>query len=276
MRQFLYYNQDSINSLLAQVNEGLLLKDKSSNSSDKISEILNGEIFSQTRENINLDFEIEKEIIKNLQEKILHDYAFDKLYDYFEKKSYIKKENYGIGDYISIKASPTFLDFSYLQGLFEKDGILELHYEQEKKELSKQLGDLKKNIPKGKSMPETIKVQIKKLEEEMKNNSPSNQETHKMISAIRMAVPYNRFMIINNLLVPLTDKYFRDDPEIVAFKYGGEMSLFGCITNSIQDTEEIVDCNSFSSLFNVINKMMLNLVIDQKTMFIVHPITMFY
>lgn len=41
----------------------------------------------------------------------------------------------------------------------------------------------------------------------------------------------------NNYLIPLDDRNFRDVPEIVAFKFGGEMSVFGYITN-INDLSE--------------------------------------
>lgn len=99
MRRFLYYDEDSINSFVAQIEKGLLTKkgkekeitDTVSSQLDTTSDItgdlsakvigigasLKGDI--QTTDS---DTEATSKLVKNVQEKVLHDYAFDKVFEY--------------------------------------------------------------------------------------------------------------------------------------------------------------------------------------------------
>ena len=98
----------------------------------------------------------------------------------------------------------------------------------------------------------------------------------RMIEAMRNTLPYNRFIMTDNLLIPLTDKYLRDDPDIIAFKYGGNISIFGYITNIIDSKEEKKHWNDFAPLYDAVNKIMLSLFKEKEKIFIVHPIALYY
>ncbi len=80
----------------------------------------------------------------------------------------------------------------------------------------------------------------------------------------------------NNLLIPLNDKYFRDDPNIIAFKYGGLMSIFGYVTNIITNNENTVCPNVFSPVYDAVNKIMLTFFNGKDKIFILHPIALYY
>ena len=293
MRQFLYYNQDSINSFLAQIEQGLLLKNESEETQEKstskaqesqanitgdlsakilgIGAALQGDI-----KDTEADTEVATQMVRSIQEKALHDYAFDRVLDYLTCNSIINNESPLIGDVVLIKEKPTFLDFNYFQALFADNGAIKLANEQTKKQIEGQLTELRQSVPKGQSMPEIIKIQIKEIESKMKNAEPERKEMARMIEAMRNTLPYNRFIMTDNLLIPLTDKYLRDDPDIIAFKYGGNISIFGYITNIIDSKEEEKHWNDFAPLYDAVNKIMLSLFKEKEKIFIVHPIALYY
>lgn len=293
MRQFLYYNQDTINSFLAQIEQGLLLKTESEKAQEKsisktqesqsniagdlsakvlgIGAALKGDI-----KDSDTDTEVATQMVRNIQEKALHDYAFDRILAHLTSNDIINNENPSIGDVVLIKETPTFLDFNYFQALFADNGAIKLANEQTKKDIDEQLAALRQSLPKGQSMPEVIKAQIKEIESKAKNAEPERKEMSKTIEAIRNTLPYNRFIMTDNLLVPLTDKYLRDDPDIIAFKYGGSISVFGYVTNIIDSKEEKKHLNDFAPLYDTVNKIMLSLFKEKEKIFIVHPIALYY
>ena len=293
MRYFLYYNQDSIDSILAQIEQGLLLKHESStghdNSTSNTQEIIaniTGDLTAKVLgigaslqgdlKGSNSDTETATRMVRSVQEKALHDYAFDKIYEYLTSNSLIKDSDFSIGDIVLLKEESTYLDFNYFQSLFADNGAVKLVNEQNKKALNEQLSTLQKSIPKGKTMPELVKIQIKEIENQVKNAEPERKEMGKTIEAIRSTLPYDRFVTTGTFLVPITDKYLRDDPSIVAFKYGGIMSIFGYITNIIDSTEEKTHLNDFAPLYDSVNKIMLTMFKNKERIYILHPIAMYY
>ena len=62
-----------------------------------------------------------------------------------------------------------------------------------------------------------------------------------------------------DMLIPLDDKNFRDAPEIIAFKYGGNISILGYITNIISAEDAPPQTNDFAGFYSTINQIMLNL-----------------
>ena len=293
MRQFLYYNQDSIDSLLAQIEQGLLLRKESDETheetnsstvgvqaditSDLSAKVLGiGASIKGNIQGTDSDTEIATRMIRSIQEKALHDYAFDKIHEYLASNNLIKNENYRIGDIILLSTLPTFLDFNYFLSLFAENGAVKFSNERTKKQMDEQLAILRQSIPKGQSMPEHIKVQIRSIESQVKKAEPERKEMVKTIEAIQNTLPYNRFVMTDSFLIPLADKYLRDDPDIVAFKYGGQMSILGYVTNAIDSNEEKEHFNDFAPLYDSINKMMLGLFKGKDKVYIVHPIALFY
>ena len=293
MRRFLYYNQDSINSLLAQIEQGLLLKQESggeqANTASSTSEIqsnitgdLSAKVFGVGTslqgniKGIDSDTDIVTTMVRNIQEKVAHDYAFDKVHKHMSENGMINKSALKIGDFVSTSEQPTFLDFGYFQGLFAPNGVFKLASDQAKKEMQEQLNAVKQNLPKGAQMPEPIKAQIKMLENKMKNSDPERKELERMLEAIRIILPYKRFLMTDCLLIPLEDANFRDDPEIVAFKYGGKISVFGYVTNIISGELKAIHNNDFAPLYDTLNSVMLGLFKNKQEVYIVHPIALYY
>lgn len=293
MKRFLYYNQDSVNSLLAQIEQGLLIKKDSGkeettslSSTTEMHSDITGDLSAKVLgigasvqgdiQGSDADTEITTKMIRNIQEKALHDYAFEKVYEYIIGNNMIKNEDPEIGDYILINEVPTFLDFNYFQALFAENGAVKLANDQNKKQIDALLTELKQSVPKGTQMPAQIKSQIKELENQIKSAEPERKEMAKTIEAIRNTLPYNRFVMTDNMLIPLDDENFRDDPNIVAFKYGGRISALGYVTNIVIESESVTPDNDFAPLYDAINKIMLSMFHNKKKIYIVHPIALYY
>lgn len=293
MKRFLYYNQDSVNSFLAQIEQGLLVKDSSGeedtesfSDATSIQSDLSGDLSAKVfgigtslKGNIHGDesgTEVTSNLIRSVQEKVLHDYAFERVYNHAVENGLINNENPKIGDIVLVAEVPTFLDFNYFQALFADNGAVKMINDQNKKSLDNTINQLKASVPKGTQMPAIIKQQIDTLKAKVSNAEPERKELVKQIEAIRNTLPYNRFVMTTNMLVPLDDENFRDNPDIVAFKYGGNISIFGYVTNIVSSDETPVRNNDFAPLYDTINQIMINMFKEQKKIYVVHPVALFY
>lgn len=62
-------------------------------------------------------------------------------------------------------------------------------------------------------------------------------------------------MSYDGYLIPLDDKYFRIDPSSLGFKYGGEITCVGMVTNIIgEDTNPEDEKNMFATLQFTVNE----------------------
>ena len=175
--------------------------------------------------------DVTKDLLKNVQEKVLHDYAFDLILNYSDTNKLIKNDDPQIGDIVLINDVLTFLDFKYFQALFSETGPVKFTNDQNKKNLEQEITKIKDAIPKGTAMPVLIKQQIEILKSTVNQAEPERKEMAKTIEIIRNTLPYDRVVLTTNMLVPLDNENFRDNPDIVAFKYGGNISIFGYVTN---------------------------------------------
>lgn len=300
MRRFLYYDEDSVNSFLAQIEKGLLTKkghekeisdttssqmDTTTNLSGDFSAKLAG-IGASLKGDIELtdsDTEATSKLVKNVQEKVLHDYAFEKVFDYMSSNNLLAESPQSIGDIVLLKEYPTFLDFEYFQKLFSDKGAIKFSNELNKKEMDEATKQLRSSIPKNSHLsPEAkeavkeAKNQIKQLEEAMNKAETDRKEMANTIEVIRNTIPYNRFIMTQDLLITLDDKNFRDAPEIIAFKYGGCISIFGYVTNIISAEDVPPQVNDFAGIYTTINQVMLSLFKERNKIFIIHPVTLFY
>ena len=293
MKRFLYYNQDSVNSFLAQIEQGLLTKESAGDEQSEsfaettgIKSDLSGDLSAKVfgigaalKGNIQGDdssTEATSSLIRSVQEKVLHDYAFERVYNYATENNLVNNKNPQIGDIVLVSEVPTFLDFDYFKALFADNGAVQFLNEQNKKTLDEQIKRLKDTIPKGKQMPPLPKQQLDNLKDQAKNAESDRQEMVKTITMIRNTLPYNRFIMTNNMLIPLDDENFRDNPDIIAFKYGGNISIFGYVTNIVSASETPIRNNDFAPLYDTVNQIMINLFKGQDKIYVVHPVALFY
>lgn len=300
MRRFLYYDEDSINSFLAQIERGLLTtKSREKEITDTVSSQLDitadvtgdlsakvigiGASLKGNIETTDSDTEATSKLVKNVQEKVLHDYAFDKVFEYITSNKLLAENPQSIGEIVLLNENPTFLDFEYFQKIFSENGAIKFSNEQNKKQMEEMIKQLKANIPKGSQLPPELKEQIREAKEQIKeientinNAEPERKEMAKTIEVIRNTIPYNRFIMTNDMLIPFDDKNFRDAPEIIAFKYGGNISIFGYITNIISSEDVPTQTNDFAEFYSTINQVMLSLFKGKDKIYILHPVALFY
>lgn len=180
MKRFLYYNEDSVNSFLAQIERGLLIKNENETEhSDEtagtsgVQANLSGDVSAKivgVGASINGNItgtdsttDVTKDLLKNVQEKVLHDYAFDLILNYADTNKLIKNDDPQIGDIVLVNDVLTFLDFKYFQALFSETGPVKFTNDQNKKNLEQEIAKIKDAIPKGTAMPTLIKHQIETL-----------------------------------------------------------------------------------------------------------------
>ena len=81
----------------------------------------------------------------------------------------------------------------------------------------------------------------------------------------------------DNFFIATSDEFFRDKPEMIGFKYGGEISFVGYITNKVtNDNNEVPNKVALSSIKNIANSVILNVLGNGKDIYIVHPIAIYY
>lgn len=78
--------------------------------------------------------------------------------------------------------------------------------------------------------------------------------------------------------IPLDDRYFRIDAQNLGFKYGGEITCVGMITNIIgEDTDPNDSQNIFATLQFSVNEVLRQLLpTKERNLCVIHPIAVYY
>ena len=154
MRRFIYYDKDGIESYSAQITSGISFS--SSTETTNSNEIEHQE---SKEKNIHSDIgaklagigaEIQEDVsngetnktstnqlVRSPEEKVLSDYAFDKVFDYFSKNEMLKTSDFEIGDVVNLEENVTFFDFDYFEKLFSENGVSSFSIKQAKDKLKK-------------------------------------------------------------------------------------------------------------------------------------------
>lgn len=298
MKQFIYLDNDIVNSIIAQKDNGLIqdIKLGESNTlgqteqnaiSTDVDGGIKGAIFNvvNTEAKLNLGAKIGKD--KNISnttqqiiEKTMHDATFNMAYEYIDatKIEIGNNENDDYGKYVELTRMFDFVDLEYLEGLFSKNGLIDYikksTSEQIKKEASIATNQL--NRQQSRAMSNQISSEIKKTIDE-KNKEYDNISD--IINAFKKMIPYSRMLISNDgYLIPLDEKYFRVNPTSIGFMYGGDITCVGMITNIIwKDTNPEDEKNIFASLqFSVNEALRAILPTKEENICVIHPIAIYY
>ena len=117
------------------------------------------------------------------------------------------------------------------------------------------------------------------IKEAIAKNSKQYDDTHDIIVAFKQLIPYSKMLISSDgYLVPLDDRYFRINPANMGFKYGGEITCVGMITNIIgEDANPCDDKNVFSTLQFFVNEALRSILpTEEANLCVLHPIAVFY
>ncbi len=298
MKQFLYLDTDIINSIIAQTEKGLVqsLSDEevstetetdSLNASIKGTGTIGGSIVKLAKAEANLSGSLESieggslsSTSRQIISKTLHDAAFDIAYTYISPSEIElqSQSNDETGNYVELTRVFDFVDLDYLEKLFEKDGIIEFI----KKTSAEQIEAEAEKVKEGHNREQLRKAGIN-FKQEIKKAIDANNKQYDdiavIIKAMRGLIPYNRMLISSDgYLVPLNTKYFRVDPLDLGFKYGGEITCVGMITNIIgEDTNPNDENNIFATVQFTANEVLRKLLpTSENNLCVIHPIAIYY
>jgi len=289
MRRFLYLNNDSIYSYISQMNDGLPTKFTNTNSSSKENE-------KETKANIDGKLDIDLKILgkglgadlsadigdvvskittnqqSNSMEKKIYDEAFDKFKQHLIDTKLLKKTNINIGDFFEIYDEMFIVDLEYYKNIFSNDDVLDFIKSSEVENKFSIASSSIENTGNGNK----AEYEKDKLKKEIKKQVDLEYAgVKKIINAVLNIVPYNKFGIMGDYLIVLDDEYFRDKTKVVAYKYGGKMSMLGYLTNIVNNDVTQDDSNVFRTFPALINTFMLGFF-NKTEIKITHPVAIYY
>lgn len=298
MKQFIYLDNDIVNSIIAQKDNGLIkdIKTESSTISDQqeqnvidteVEGKMAGGLFkvASAEAKLNLGARIGREeditnTTREILEKTMHDATFDIAYDYINAKKLETGDNQNddSGEYVELKRVFDFVDLKYLEGLFSKNGLIDYLKKTTGEEIRKTANVLTNSLNRGqkRSSNNQINTEIRKAIDE-KNKEFDN--ISEIISVFKMMIPYNRMLISNDgYLIPLDEKYFRVNPSSIGFMYGGDITCVGMITNIIgKDSDPNDDKNIFATLQFSVNEVLRSILpTNEENICVIHPIAVYY
>ncbi len=295
MKQFLYLDNDIVASIIAQSEKGIITqmtnemgretgrkrrKSVSANAEASGSGKLWKVIEAAAKLGINGQFDGEKSSSlssRAIVEKTLHDASFDIAYDHIQPVKADGK-NDDAGEYVEIKRVFTFVDLDSLEGLFGANGAINYIKELESKKIESEVEAAREGYSRDqwRKVSSSIQKELKRISEQ---NSRQYDDAATIIKLIKSLVPSSRMLLsYDGFLIPLDDKYFRIDPANLGFKYGGEMTCVGLITNIIgESTDPGNDKDIFASIqFSVNEVLRAILPTKDKDLCVVHPIAVYY
>lgn len=296
IKQFIYLDNDIVNSILAQTENGFVTDISteteltSENTVQKggnahVSGTAGGSLFKLAKAEATLDFEgnVGSESTlhsstKELINKTLHDAAFNIVYSDVKprKIDFSDKNNGFCGEYIEINRVFDFVDFDYLENLFSKGGIIDYLKKTDKEKIESEANEAGLNRQQQRNNSALIKTAIKNA---ILSNEKKYADVFDIIIALKNILPYKRMIVsYDGYLVPLDDKYFRVDPVNLGFKYGGEITCVGLITNIIgEDTNPNDEKNVFATIQFAVNEVLRTILpTKENNLCVIHPIAVYY
>lgn len=212
--------------------------------------------------------------------KTLHDAAFDIAYDSITPVCLTSngQDQDDYGAYVELTRVFDVVDFDYLERIFSKGGLIEYlkKTEKEKIETTASVATESLNRSQQRSNSNAIRAKIK---EAVAASGKQYDGIKEIIDMVRQIIPYNRMLISSDgYLIPLDDRYFRIDAQNLGFKYGGEITCVGMITNIIgEDTDPNDSQNIFATLQFSVNEVLRQLLpTKERNLCVIHPIAVYY
>lgn len=298
MKQFLYLDTDIVNSIIAQSEKGLVQEQSQENEGNKTKSThvgggvegtgaTEGSFFklAKAEASLSVSGELGKDYSssttsREIISKVLHDAAFDIAYTYIRPKKFAlgTDNNDDYGDYIELTRVFDFVDMEYLENLFSKNGLVDFLKKTSKGKIETEASKATDGMNRGqlRTAGKQIKSELKKL---IADSDKQYDDIHDIIVAFRQLMPYTRMLISSDgYLIPMDDKYFRIDPKNLGFKYGGEITCVGMITNIIgADTDPDDPKNLFATLQFKVNEILRTILpTNAENLCVIHPIAVFY
>lgn len=298
MKHFVYLDTDLINSYLAQIHGGLVnvistekqskqtntltqKKIPSINASKFIMGIFKFLSFEYTRTNNYLE-EIttisQTEAGKEILSKIIHDNSYDRLIDYLTNenriKNYDNNSSLKVGEYLILQGKFRMIDLSIISKLFNEgfkniysfinSGQLEnISYTFNRQQRrSKEFKNAQKN------MQQSIEYDLKALDSMLAT-----------INFISKMLPSDKYIIYDNIFIPLKEKYLREDYTSIRYKYSTNSFITGQITGDIKSIMDFSPNNDLDQALKALDEITLelfNLLSISEDFLIMNPIAWYF
>ena len=242
MKHYIYIDKEILNSYISQIYGGILDKEKTEKANmiekehkmdtpeERIKATVKGGLPGIISGDIEAEYDIkEKEtksltdtsISKEVIEKIYHDNLLDNLIEYITKKEKIIQDIHEIeyGSYIFLDIPFNFVNHDYLNSISNRPF----------KDAFGKIMNVTSNIN-----DETVK-QAKSAMELISN----------FTTFFESCFPAKQLIIADNLIIPINDTYLRENPNMIDFKYGGNIKVVGKVTK---------DCSKDENFFGLYNK----------------------
>ena len=296
MKQFIYLDTDIVNSIIAQKEKGLVLEtaseheDTAGKENTKTGSVsLDGSVgggiwkFAQAQAELSGTGGVElnshsQTVLKEIATKTLHDAAFDIAYEQIAKEHSLKADDADLGSFIELIRAFELVDLVYIDGLFWEGGFISFLKKSEKEKQS-QLYDASVGEELNRGQQRKNSGDIKRERQKILDAVDKQyDEIVEIIKAIRQMIPYNRMLVSSDgYLIPLEDKYFRDNPQTMGFKHGGYVTCVGYVTNVIGESVAPLSDSIFSQLQGMVNQALVSILpTKEKDLFVVHPIAIYY
>ena len=218
-------------------------------------------------------------VLKEIATKTLHDAAFDIAYEQIKAECNTDPTNADLGSFVELTQSFDFVDLEYIENLFsDKNSFLNFMKKTEKEKIETQAAkEISENFNREQQRKNgnELKNRVKEIVEA---NNRQYENISDIVKAMRQIVPYKRMLVSSDgYLIPLEDKYFRDNPQTMGFKHGGYVTCVGYITNVIGETSTPNSDNIFAQLQFMVNQVLISILpTKEKDLFVVHPIAIYY
>ena len=296
MKQFIYLDTDIVNSIIAQKEKGLVLEmtseqeDTAGESKTKSGKAegngsAEGSIwkFAKVQAELNLSGELAlnnhaQTVVKELATKALHDAAFDIAYAHIAEERVLDPVEADLGSFVELTQVFEFVDLTYIEDLFSDKGFMSFVKKTEK-ENQEQLFDANVSSALNREQHRRNENEIRKERQKILSAVDKKYEAAaEIVSVFRKMLPYNRMLVSDKgYLIPLEDKYFRDNPQTMGFKHGGYATCVGYITNVIGKSATSKSNNIFAQLQNAVNQTLISILpTKEQDLFVVHPIAVYY
>lgn len=241
MKHYIYIDKEILNSYISQIYGGILDKERTEKlknlkqteeqitPEEKIKATVKGGIPGIISGDINVEYDTKEKKInsyasenetKEVIEKIYHDNLLDNLIEYINNQEKVIKNVSEIkyGSYVFLDIPFNFVNHDYLKSISNKP--------------------FKDSFEKIMNVTSSNNVQT------TKQAKTAMELIANFTTFFKSCFPAKQLIITDNLIIPINDLYLRENPNIIDFKYGGNIKIIGKVTK---------DCSKDENFFNLYN-----------------------
>lgn len=276
MKHYIYIDKEILNSYISQIYGGILERGKAEKESlkketqeattpeEKIRATIKGGIPAITDVKVETEYNPKEKLVRGedisntsreVIEKIYHDNLLDNLIEYINNNEEVidNINNIQYGKYVKLSLPFNFVNHSYLKSISNNE--------------------FKKSFEK------IINATSQGNAQTAKDAKFAMELIGNFTTFFDSCFPAKQLIITDNIIIPLDGQFLREKPEMIDFKYGGNILIIGKVTKDCSK-----DINAFG-LYNrefgesieKVKQAMYNLFLPKyKESFIITPIALYF